>query len=236
MIPFQPLRDDAPVLRLSPMLTATLKTFAYIEANGPIELTPAKALKRYFVTWAAEAFDWPHFGTAQLYDLNKVLNEHDFLPLMILHDVWLGARLVRHYKGKMALTKAGKALAQQPAALWAILTNYFLCEFDQTAYTRFDDRLQGDWGVFLNILNIEAQTGLSQDRFAALVMGMTEEGVALDYHFRSLFYVHVLRPLAWTGLLSEHRDGRDQLFLKTPLWQAALQLETDAFLQPATRH
>ncbi len=55
MIPFQPLQDEAPVLRLSPMLTATLKTFAYIEANGPIELTPSTALKRYFVEWAAEA-------------------------------------------------------------------------------------------------------------------------------------------------------------------------------------
>ena len=90
--------------------------------------------------------------------------------------------------------------------------------------------------MFLNILNIEAQAGLSQDRFAALVMDMTEEGVALDYHFRSLFYVHVLRPLAWPGLLSEHRDGRDRLFLKTPLWRAALKLETDAFLQPTIRH
>lgn len=37
------------------------------------------------------------------------------------------------------------------------------------------------------------------------------------------------------GLLSEHRDGRDRLFLKTPLWQAALKLETDAFLAPTTQ-
>lgn len=236
MIPFQPLHDEAPALRLSPMLTATLKTFAYIEANGPIELTPAKALKRYFVEWAAKAFDWPHYGTDYLYDLNKVLNEHDFTPLMVLHDVWRGARLVRHYKGKMALTKAGKALAQQPAALWAVLTNYFLCEFDHAAYTRFDDRLRGNWGVFLNILNVEAQTGLSQDRFAALITGQTEEGLKLDYHFRPLIYVHVLRPLAWAGLLHEHREGTERLFIKTPLWQAVLKLETDAFLQPVTQH
>ena len=236
MIPFQPLHDESPLLRHSPMLTATLKTFAYIEANGPIELTPAKALKRYFVEWAADAFEWPHYGTDYLYDLNKVLNERDFTPLVILHDVWLGARLVRHYKGNMALTKAGKALAQQPAALWAVPTNYFLCEFDHAAHTRFDDRLQGNWGVFLNILNVEAQTGLSQDRFAALITGLTEEGLKLDYHFRPLVYVHVLRPLAWAGLLAEHRDGTERLFFKTPLWQAALKLETDAFLAPATRH
>lgn len=218
------------------MLTATLKTFAYIEANGPIELTPAKALRRYFVEWAAEAFAWPHYGTDYLYDLNKVLNERDFTPLMILHDVWLGARLVRHFKGKMVLTKAGKALSQQPAILWAVLTNYFLCEFDHTAHTRFDDRLQGNWGVFLNILNIEAQTGLSEDRFASLVTGLTEEGLRLDHYFRPLVYVHVLRPLTWAGLLHEHREGIERLFIKTPLWQAALKLESDDFLTPTTRH
>jgi hypothetical protein len=27
-----------------------------------------------------------------------------------------------------------------------------------------------------------------------------------------------------------------RLFVKTPLWQAALKLETDAFLQPVTQH
>ena len=66
MIPFQPLHDEAPALRLSPLLQATLKTFAYIEANGPIGLTPAKALKGYFVEWAADAFGWPHYGTDYL--------------------------------------------------------------------------------------------------------------------------------------------------------------------------
>lgn len=236
MIPFQPIPDEAPELRLSPLLTATFATFDYIETNGPIALTPAKALKRSFVEWAAEVFDWPYYGTDYLYDLNKVLNEADFAPLAMLHDVWLGARLVRHHKGKMATTKTGHALRRQPAALWAVLTNYFLCEFDQTPYTRFGDRLQGDWGVFLNILNIEAQCGVTDRRFAALVMGMTEEGLKLDYHLNPLFYVHVLRPLAWAGLLNEHRDGTGRVFIKSPLWTLALKLETDAFLNPPTRH
>jgi hypothetical protein len=155
---------------------------------------------------------------------------------MILHDVWLGARLVRHYNGKMTLTKAGKALAQQPAALWAALANHFLCDFDQTAYTRFGERLAGNWGVFLNILNVEAQAGITDDRFAALLTGMTEEALQVDYHFRPLTYVHVLRPLAWAGLLIEHRDGRHRTFFKSPLWSAALKLETDAFLEPVTQH
>ncbi|MEJ6011511.1 hypothetical protein [Novosphingobium aquae] len=232
MIPFQPLHDEAPALRLSPLLTATLKTFDYIVTNGPIGLTPSKALKRYFVDWAAEAFDWSHYGTDYLYGLNKVLNEADFMPLAILHDVWLGARLVRHYKGKLCLTKAGQALRQQPATLWAVLANYYLCDLDQTPYTRFGDRLQGNWSVFLNLLNIEAQTGITDSGFASLVTGMPE----MDHQIRSLIYVHVLRPLAWAGLLIEHRSGRERLFTKSPLWADALKLETDAFLQPVTQH
>ena len=236
MIPFQPIHDEAPVLRLSPLLTATLKAFDYIDTNGPIGLTPSKALKRYFVEWAAEAFDWPHYGPDYLFYMNKVLNEGDFTPLAILHDVWVGARLARHYKGKLVITKAGQALRQQPATLWAVLANYLLGTFDHTPYTRFEDRLQGNWGVFLNILNIEAQTGITDTAFAALVLGMTEEALKLDYHFRPLFNVHVLRPLAWAGLLIEHREGSERLFTKAPLWPIALKLETDAFLSPVTQH
>lgn len=140
------------------------------------------------------------------------------------------------YKGKMALTKAGKVLAQQPVALWAVLTNYFLCEFDHAAYTRFDDRLRGNWVVFLNILNIDAQTGISQDRFASLVTGLTEDGLKLDYHFRPLVYMHVLRPLVWVGLREEHRGDTERLFIKTQLWQAAWKLESQDFLTPTKRH
>ncbi len=236
MIPFQPIHDESPALRQSPLLTATLKTFAYIEDNGPIALTPAKALKRYFVEWAAEEFDWPFHGTDYLYDMNKVLNEADFLPLMVLHDVWLGARLVRHYKGKMTLTRTGKALAQQPAALWVTLADHLICCLDHAAYTRFDERLQGNWGTLLNILNVEARTGITDDRLASLIMGMTEEALRLDYHFRPLVYVQVLRPLAWAGLLIEHRDNRERLFFKSPLWAATLKLETDDLLEPLAVH
>lgn len=236
MIPFNPIHDDAPVLRHAPLLRAALMTFDYIDANGPIGLTASKGLKRYFVEWAAEMFAWPHYAVEDLYAINKVLNEGDFPPLVILHDVLLGTKLVRHYKGKLCITKSGQALRQQPATLWAVLANYFLCELDHAPYTRFEERLSGDWGVLLNILNIEAQTGVSDNAFAALVMGMTEEGLMLDYHLRPLFYVHVLRPLAWVGLLAEHRDGSARLFTKTPLWTAALTLETDEFLQPVTKH
>ena len=90
--------------------------------------------------------------------------------------------------------------------------------------------------MFLNILNIEAQTGITDDRFASLVLSITEEASKWDYNFRPLLYVHVLRPLAWVGFLDELRDGSQRLFTKTPLWDSALRLETDVFRVPVTQH
>jgi hypothetical protein len=60
MIPFQPIHDESPLLGLSPMLTATLKTFAYIDANGPISLAPLSP-EALICHRAAKAFDWPHY-------------------------------------------------------------------------------------------------------------------------------------------------------------------------------
>ena len=57
----------------------------------------------------------------------------------------------------------------------------------------------------------------------------------------SSLYIQVLRPLCWTGLLQENRAKglvrtRENMFTKTPLWRAALRLETDEFVQSTTRH
>jgi hypothetical protein len=93
MIDFEPITDNEPALAHSPMLKAALLTLGYIEANGPIWLTPSKALKRYFVEWAAEEFSWPYYTAPELYDMNKVLNERDFMPLVVLHDVLVATKL-----------------------------------------------------------------------------------------------------------------------------------------------
>jgi hypothetical protein len=236
MIPFQPIDDDASVLQHSPLLRAALLTCDYIDAHGPIGLTASKALKRYFVEWAARAFDWPGYSADDLYAINKVLNEGDFPPLTVLHDVLLSAKVARHYKGHLHLTKQGQQLRKHPGALWDVLANHLLCVLDPSVYSRFGERLEGNWDVFLNIVNVEAQSGVTDDRLCSVLFGVAEEALKLDYHLRPLTYVYVLRPLAWAGLLAEHRDRDDRLFTKTPLWVAALKLQTDDFLRPVTRH
>ena len=239
MIQFTHIADDNPDLALSPLLRGARLTLEYIEANGPIGLTPLKALKRYFVQWAAEAFAWPFYEPEDLYSLNKVLNEQDFPPLMVLHDVLLNAKLVRHAKGAMHCTKLGKQLKSKLGELWAVLADHLLA-LDQAPYTRHDDSLVGNWDIFLNVINVEAQNGASKDRLSSVLFGSGSEDGRNDHRLKAAFYIHVLRPLTWLGLLQEHQVGsgreRQDIFTKTPLWATALALETDRHLENPTRH
>lgn len=239
MIQFTHIADDNPDLTLSPLLRGARLTLDYIEANGPIGLTPLKALKRYFVQWAAEAFAWPFYEPEDLYYLNKVLNEQDFPPLLVLHDVLLSAKLVRHAKGAMHCTKLGKQLKAKAGELWAVLADHLLT-LDHAPYTRHEDSLIGNWDIFLNVINVEAQNGVSKDHLSSVLFGNGSEDGRHDHRLKTAFYIHVLRPLTWLGLLQEHRVGRGReqqdIFTKTPLWAAALTLETDRHLENHTQH
>src|SRR5690606_22221232 len=102
-----------------------------------ITLTKSGAFYRKFVTWAAEDFQWPGYEAEELYALNKVLNEQDFMPLVIMHELMIGARLLRHTKGKALTTKAGKAMIGHHGALQAELFDAYFLALDHGAYERF---------------------------------------------------------------------------------------------------
>lgn len=241
MIIFRPVADDEPALAHSPLLRAARLTIDYMVANGPIGLTPSKALKRYFVQWAAEAFAWPHHTAADLLAINRVLNEQDFPPLVVLHDVLLGTRLARHYRDALVPTKLAIGLKDRPAQLWRLLASHLLFEIDHGRHVRASERPVGSWDIFLNIINVEAQAGVTEERLCHVLFGRDERDFARHgWQVAAEFYIHVLRPLCWTGLMDELRSGRgfdrQQLFVKTPLWLAALALETDASFRPVVRH
>ena len=117
MVEYKRIADEEPALVHSPLLKAALLTLGYIEEHGPIGLTPLKALKRHFVEWAAREFAWPHYTAAELFEMNKVLNEQDFMPLLVLHDVLIATKLARHYKGTLQITKLGRELRGQTREL-----------------------------------------------------------------------------------------------------------------------
>ncbi|MEH6786865.1 MAG: hypothetical protein V7673_06025 [Paracoccus sp. (in: a-proteobacteria)] len=239
MIPFREIDDTDPALAHSPMVRGVEQTFAWIGEHGGIPLTPSKAFKRVFVHWAAAAFDWPGHTEADLYAVNKVLNEWDFPPLMLLHDLMIAMKLARHYKGQFRLTKAGQALVGHPGRIFNTVVMFFLFRVDHAASSRFDDEpVLGNWDIFLNVLNVETEDGATGADLRRVFYGEPEAG--FDAMMSGL-YVQVLRPLCWAGLL-EKQDGasryrsEDALFVKTPLWRSALRLDTDAEVAPATRH
>lgn len=227
MIEFHAPAADAPQLALSPLHRAAMLTLRHLVEVGPIELTPNRALKRHFVTWAAEAFNWPGYTADELYAINKVLNEHDFPPLVVLHELLLAAKLARHRKGLLHITKIGKDLLEHPASLWITLAQHLLLSAGQ------DDMLEIEWVSVLNAVNSEAHSGVTDHQFCARLTGSTGK----NYHIKSLVYVHVLRPLCWLGLLHETRQNQtERFFTKTALWSLALTFEGSSHLSSATKH
>lgn len=226
MIEFRAPAHAASELLLSPLHRAAMLTLQHLVETGPIGLTPSKALKRYFVTWAADEFNWPGYTASDLYALNKVLNEHDFPPLVVLHDLLLAAKLARHCKGFLHITKMGKDLLVYPGSLWLVLAQHLLLAAGH------DDFLDIEWFSVLNAINVAAHTGITDKEFCSRFLSMNEN----DYRLKSLVYINVLRPLCWLGLLHETRlKPSERFFTKTALWPLALTFE-EATPQLITKH
>jgi len=243
MIEFRSIADDEPALAFSPLFRGFQKTFSYLAEHGTIGLTPSKAFKRSFVHWAAREFEWPGHTEEDLFAVNKVLNEHDFMPLADIHFLMTTLKMGRHYKGQFKLTKAGTEVSQHPGRLFGIITPFYLFEVNHTGYTRFSDGpLLGNWDMFLNILNVEAEDGITGADLRRKLYGDPDHGPGPRYDdILGSLYLNILRPLCWTGLLQMSQakgfqSAERSVFTKTPLWQAALKLETDSLVQRATRH
>ena len=144
----------------------------------------------------------------------------------MLHDLLLAAKLARHRKGFLHITKMGKDLLEHPGSLWLVLAQHLLLSAGH------DDYLDVEWVSVLNALNVAAHTGTTDKEFCSRLLSMGEK----DYRLTSLVYVHVLRPLCWLGLLHETRHKQsERLFTKTALWPLALTFE-EAALPSVTKH
>jgi len=236
---FKTLPEDDPLLLTSPLIRGVLKTAEYIEANGGIGLTKSGAFNRKFVHWAAAKFDWPGYSEEKLFRINKVLNEWDFPPVEDIHALLKGLKLGRHYKGKFLLTKAGKELVAHPGRLLSELIPNFLFHLNHGAHLRAKDQILGNWDIFLNVINVEANHGASRSALRNALYGDPDPSDPFYDSIASTLYITVLRPLCWAGLLEEedpHRSRSDQQFTKTKLWRRTLRLDTDTHLRPRVVH
>lgn len=239
MTTFKTLDDNDPLILTSPLIRGVLKVAQYIADNDGIGLTPSKAFNRKFVHWAAAELNWPNYSEEDLFSVNKVLNEWDFPPVVDIHELMLALKLGRHYKGKFLLTKFGRELVSQPARLLAVFIPNFLFRMEHGGHLHVDDQLAGNWDIFLNVINVEADHGAQCSEIRKALYGAPQTDAGRYDPISSALYISVLRPLCWAGLLEEqgpHRLMADHMFTKTELWSRVLRLETDTHLRPRLIH
>ena len=111
MIKLKPASTNVDQLDQSHLFRSARLILAYADEQGPIPLTPSKAFKRVFVNWAAEAFVWPHWTVEDLYRVNKVLNEYDFGPLQLLHQLLIDLKPKQNESGSTGLSAVLKSVA-----------------------------------------------------------------------------------------------------------------------------
>jgi hypothetical protein len=185
-----------------------MKLLRYSDTNGGIQLTQGGNFNRKCVEWAANEFRWPGYSSADLYAVNKVLNEPDFPPLFTLHDMLISYRLLRHLKGRAVLTKAGKTLLGRYGELQAKLFDISLLSADPYHY---DQRVveAGLWDV-RHIIVVAANrldkwiTIKEFTQWCLPVDAFPTSGSLGQQHEASLYlWLHAIRPLVWLGLLDE---------------------------------
>lgn len=243
-VDFQTLDDSDPLLGGSRLLDAMQKAIGFAQKNDGIGLTKSKAFNRKFATWAAENFNWPEYSADRLLRIQKVLNEEDVIPVLVLHELVISMKLGRHSKGKCRFNRKAEALAQTPGVLQAALTRGFLFEFDHSRLQRFPFVAPGNWDIWLNVINVEAHGGVSEASLLKTLYGVEYSGAG-DREFwdhASFLMWHVLKPLSWLGYLeATELDGRHSpsgrtIYTKTPLWQRTFRLDTDDELRPVVLH
>lgn len=240
MIEFRTLSDGNLALQLSPLIRAAWHTMEYAAKHKGIDLTATKAFQRKFVHWAVEHVDWPGYGADEVFSVSKVVNEYEFPPIQIVHFLLLRRKLGRHYKGKFLLTRKGQDLLAAPGALFGELIPFFLLNVDHVSYGRLEERPFGTWDVWLNVINVELEQGLTEKQIYGLFYGEGPDWDNAGWRDLAAFSSYVLKPLEWAGLVSAHEveggSRRDWVCFKTVLWREALQLDTDEMVKAKTRH
>jgi len=85
----------------------------FIENSNGIPLTKIKAFRRALVADAIRTIKWRDWTEQKIYHGYmpiKVAGEYHFEPFWILHHILLEMKLVRHYRDRLLLSKAGAAL------------------------------------------------------------------------------------------------------------------------------
>ena len=188
-----------------------MKLLEYAQKTDGIPLTKSGALYRKFVVWAAEEFNWPGYEMERLYRVNKVLNEHDFMPLAVMHDLLIMGGLMRHYRKRAVLTKAGRSYLGNFGRLQTFLAETYLVDADINAFERFTiEYPEADMFHFLGVAynRLSEWTKLLDYAHWCIPIPAIQGWRFSPEHDACYFlYTRVVRPLEWLGLIEEQKSG-----------------------------
>lgn len=240
MIKLKQLENDEPGLTAAPLVRCANILFTYLAEHGAIGLTRTGAFKRKFVLWAANKLQWEGYDLELHFKVSKVLNEHDYLPLEMLHFLLRRLNLIRHQKGNCRLTRNGAKLVDEPGKIFNLIAPLYLFEIDHAALSRVREQILGNWDVFLGVLNEEAKHGVSCAELRQILYGKADANVGVDY-LPSMIHTQVLKPLCWIGLLVELNsdtqiDFGDRHYVQTQLWETVFDSLFDVPEIESTRH
>jgi hypothetical protein len=243
-------------IRLEPNLTDTdlsgsavvrtaLMLLQLASETGGLKLTATGNLSRGVVGQMIELIEWPGLDRDELFALNKVINEPDFLPVHFVRVLLQGTKLVRTSRGMLVPSRLGKQmlLPEGHGALQALLFHIALWHVNLGYFDRNPAETwpQTHTGVVLWSLSAAANDWLDRvtlTRLCTVPIPSVLESVwdlgtyAMD--------ARILKPLVWFGLLESRQEGttgatEGRLYRKTALFDRFLKF-TVQVERPATRH
>ena len=220
---------------------------AAIEAPG-LKLTATGNLSRNVVAEMIDRFAWPDFDRARAFQFNKVVNEHDFFPLLFIRQIAEAMRFMRKSKGHVRASPLGRAAlddanlpALQALLFHATMWHVDLSDFGRGLHGRWP---QGDVGVVLWSLSVAANDWQPPERLTRMCTIPINSVLAAEWDSSTMMMeARILRLLHWFGLMDHRREaiegqrfGERHFYRKTELFDRFLSFDVKTEASASTRH
>jgi len=217
------------------------------EAPG-LKLTATGNLSRGVVADMLDRFAWPDFDKEKAFRFNKVVNEHDFFPLLFIRQIAEAMRFLRKSKGHVRASPLGRAALDDAnlPALQALLFHATMWHVDLSDFGRGLHGCwpQGDMGVVLWSLSVAANDWQSPERLTRMCTIPINSVLAAEWDSSSMMMeARILRTLHWFGLLDHKREaikgqrfGELHYYRKTALFDRFISFDVKTKASAAIRH
>ena len=213
-----------------------------------MKLTATGNLSRTVVARMCDLFVWPGYDKAEAFQLHKIINEPDFLPLHFVRHVVEICQLVKVRKGHLMVTPAGRQVMTGPRirALQAVLfhTALWAVDLDYLARSLHPSWPQRDAGIVLWSLSIAAKDWQSRESLTRLcTIPINDVSDKLWDTASYAMEARILRPLQWFGLIESKQEDiagsgseKRRFYRKTELFDRFLSFDVKLEGEGALRH